>query len=69
MDFPDTVLEGDDRSFFSCGHGEHLLLPNCHLDTHSFKRKKKKSFDAEKQCQNMNFNKPIDTSTITHVTV
>ena len=27
MDFIDTVLEGDDRSYFTFGHGEHLLLP------------------------------------------
>ena len=23
----DTVLEGDNRSYFSCGHGEQLLIP------------------------------------------
>ena len=26
MDFIDTVLEGDDRSYFTCGHEEDLLL-------------------------------------------
>ena len=64
MDFPDRVLEGYDRSYFSCGHGEHLSLPNCHLDIHSSKRKKEKSFDAEEQYQNINFNKPIEIPTI-----
>ena len=28
MYLPNTVLEGDNRSYFSCGHGEHLLMPN-----------------------------------------
>ena len=27
MDLIDTVLKGDDRSYFTFGHGEHLLLP------------------------------------------
>ena len=27
MDLIDTILDGDDKSYFTCGHGEHLLLP------------------------------------------
>ena len=27
MDFIDTDLEGNDRSYFTCEHEEHLLLP------------------------------------------
>ena len=27
MDFIDTVLEGDNRSYFTFEHEEHLLLP------------------------------------------
>ena len=26
MDLLDTVVEDDDRSYFTCGHEEHLLL-------------------------------------------
>ena len=37
MDLIDTVLEVDDRSYFKLGHEEHFLLPNYHLDMHSFK--------------------------------
>ena len=29
----------------------------------------KMSFNTEEQCQNMNFNKPTDTSIIIHVTI
>ena len=28
MCLPNTILEGDNRSYFSCGHGEHLLMAN-----------------------------------------
>ena len=27
MDLIDTVVEGDDRPYFTWGHGEHLLVP------------------------------------------
>ena len=27
MDLRDTVVEGDDGPDFTCGHGEHLLVP------------------------------------------
>ena len=27
LDLIDTVLQDDDRSFFTCGHEEHLSLP------------------------------------------
>ena len=36
MDLIDTVLEDDDRSYFTFEHGEYLLTA-CHLDMHSFK--------------------------------
>ena len=36
MDLPDTFLEGYDRSYFIWGHGEHLLLPHCHLEIHYY---------------------------------
>ena len=26
MDITDTVLEGDDKSYFTCGQGDHFLL-------------------------------------------
>ena len=55
--------------FSDMNMGENVLLPTCHLDMHSFKtihhlfnniQLLEKSFNTEEQCQNMNFNKPID---------
>ena len=83
MDLPDTVLMGDNRSYFLFGHGEHLLQPKCQLDMHSFKSIQQhfknnlfnniqlleKSFNTEEQCQNMNFNKLKGTTAIIYDTI
>ena len=62
MDLIDTVLEGDDRSYFTFGHGEHLLLPvieTCiHLtafSTYLTTLYDKTSFNTEEQCLNAYF--------------
>ena len=31
MNLTDTVFEGDDKSYFTCGREKHLLTP-CNLD-------------------------------------
>ena len=72
MEFLDTVLESDDRSYFTYGQEEHLLLP-----VTSFKSIQnilnniqllKKSFNTDEHCQNINF-KPIDISAIVYLTI
>ena len=71
MDFIDTVLEGDDRSYFTCRHEEHLLLPAIYTYIHLSVSQQllnnvqslKKSFNTEGQWQNTTF-KPTDISTI-----